>query len=42
MKWGILISKEQSDKNLLTLKNLKTREQFADLTVDDAALKIRQ
>mgnify|MGYP002861257970 CR=1 FL=1 len=41
MKWGIIISKEQSDKNLLTLKNLKTREQFIDLTVDEAALKIK-
>lgn len=41
MIWGILISKEQASAGKLTLKNLKTREQFADITVDEAAAKIK-
>ena len=40
MPWGILVSKEQAAANKLTLKNLKTREQFADITVEEAANKI--
>ena len=40
MPWGILISKEESDSGKLTLKNLKTRESFSGLTVDEAAEKI--
>ncbi|MDY4902050.1 MAG: histidine--tRNA ligase [Treponema sp.] len=42
MNWGILISKEQAEKEVLTLKNLKTREQFADITVEDAVKIIMQ
>ena len=41
MPWGILVSKEQAADGKLTLKNLKTREQFADITVEEAAAKIR-
>ena len=40
MSWGILVSKEQAAANKLTLKNLKTREQFADITVEEAVNKI--
>ncbi len=40
MKWGILMSREQSDAGKCTLKNLKTREQFQDITQEDAAEKI--
>ncbi|MBP5251757.1 MAG: histidine--tRNA ligase, partial [Treponema sp.] len=36
MKWGILITPEQAAQDKLTLKNLKTREQFADITVEEA------
>ena len=36
MKWGILITPEQASQEKLTLKNLKTREQFADITVEEA------
>lgn len=41
MPWGILVSKEQAADGKLTLKNLKTREQFSDITVEEAAAKIR-
>ena len=41
MPWGILVSKKQAADGKLTLKNLKTREQFADITVEEAAAKIR-
>ncbi|HCA19532.1 MAG TPA: histidine--tRNA ligase [Treponema sp.] len=40
MQWGIIINAEDAGKNLLTLKNLKTREQYAGLTVEQAAEKI--
>ena len=40
--WGIIISEEQASKNLLTLKNLKTREQFENLTAEEAAKKIKE
>ncbi|MCI5830200.1 MAG: histidine--tRNA ligase [Spirochaetia bacterium] len=40
MIWGILITKEQAAENKITLKNLKTREQFADISVEDAVAKI--
>ena len=40
MKWGLLMSKEQSDSGKCTLKNLKTREQFQDITQEEAAEKI--
>ena len=40
MPWGILISRDQAASGKLTLKNLKTREQFADITVEEAAAKI--
>lgn len=36
ISWGILISKEQASKNILTLKNLKTREQIVDISVEKA------
>lgn len=39
--WGILINSEDASKNILTLKNLKTREQFAGITVEDAVAKIK-
>lgn len=35
--WGILCSEEQLKNSTLTLKNLKTREQFEDITVQKAA-----
>ena len=38
--WGILMTKEESDAGTLTLKNLKTREQFTGLSASDAAKKI--
>lgn len=40
MKWGILISSDEAKNNTMTLKNLKTREQFQGLTVDQTAQKI--
>ncbi|HBG65864.1 MAG TPA: histidine--tRNA ligase [Treponema sp.] len=39
--WGILISAEDAKNDVLTLKNLKTREQFTQLTAAQAAEKIR-
>ena len=36
MEWGVLVNSEQASKNVLTLKNLKTREQFADITAEEA------
>ncbi|MCR5219232.1 histidine--tRNA ligase [Treponema sp.] len=42
MPWGILISKEQAAQDKLTLKNLKTREQFADISVEEAVNIIRK
>ncbi|WP_191014593.1 histidine--tRNA ligase [Treponema zioleckii] len=42
VKWGIIIGSNEAEKNVATLKNLKTREQFADLTVDQIADKIIQ
>ena len=41
MKWGVLISKEQALQEKLTLKNLKTREQFADISVSEAVKLIK-
>ena len=38
--WGIFISKEESSKNMLTLKNLKTREQFVSISLEQAIEKI--
>lgn len=40
ISWGILISKEEAASGKMTLKNLKTREQFAGLTAKEAAQKI--
>ena len=40
IKWGILIGSNEAEKNTLTLKNLATREQFADLSAEEAAKKI--
>ncbi len=38
--WGILIGTNEAEKNVLTLKKLATREQFENLTVEQAAQKI--
>jgi len=38
--WGILIGTDEADKNTLTLKKLSTREQFTDLTIEQACKKI--
>ena len=38
--WGLLIGSNEAEKNLVTLKNLATREQFNMITVDEAAEKI--
>ncbi len=38
--WGLLIGTNEVEKNVVSLKNLKTREQFNDLTVEQAAEKI--
>lgn len=38
--FGILIKPEDAEKNVMTLKNLATREQFTGLTVDEVAEKI--
>lgn len=35
--WGIMMNKEEISKGEFTLKNLKTREMFANMTVDKAA-----
>ncbi len=37
IKWGVFVS----EKGLLTLKNLATREQFEGISADDAARKIK-
>ena len=37
IKWGILIGSNEAEKNTVTLKNLETREQFAEITVEEAA-----
>jgi len=38
--WGILMTKEECSAGTFTLKNLKTREQFANCSVKDAATTI--
>lgn len=40
VKWGILIGSNEAEKNAVTLKKLATREQFENLTVEQAAKKI--
>ena len=40
IQFGILIKQEDADKNVLTLKNLKTRETFENISVEEAAKKI--
>lgn len=40
--WGILISNDDVCQNKLTLKNLKTREQFTNLSVDEVVQKISE
>lgn len=40
VKWGILIKAEDAQNNVLTLKNLETRQQFEGITVEDAIGKI--
>lgn len=39
--WGILISEEEIKNNTFTLKNLQTREMFADMTVEKAVKIIK-
>lgn len=39
--FGILIKAEDAEKNVLTLKNLKTREQFEGITLEKAAELIK-
>ena len=39
--WGILISTEEAQADKLTLKNLKTREQFAAISVEEAVQHIQ-
>ena len=40
IKWGILIGSNEAEKNAVTLKNLQTREQFVEISVEEAAKKI--
>lgn len=40
--WGILIGSNEAEKNVVTLKNLRTREQFENLTAEQAAEKIKE
>ncbi len=40
VKWGILIGSNEAEKNVVTLKKLATREQFVNLTVEQASKKI--
>lgn len=40
VSFGILIKAEDANQNFLTLKNLKTREQFESISVEDAVKKI--
>ena len=40
IKWGILIGSNEAEKNAVTLKNLQTREQFPEISVEEAAKKI--
>ena len=39
--WGITVSEEDIARNTFTLKKLSTREQFASLTAEEAAEKIK-
>lgn len=41
VKWGILIKAEDAEKNVLTLKNLLTREQFAGISTKEAIERIK-
>lgn len=40
VKWGIIAGSNEKEKNAVTLKKLSTREQFENLTVEQAAKKI--
>ena len=40
ISWGVMVSKDFETTQKITLKNLKTREQFENLTVEQAAEKI--
>lgn len=40
MRWGIIINGEDAKNGVMTLKDLKTRQQFTGLTLDQAAEKI--
>lgn len=39
--WGIMISSNSETANTITLKNLKTREIFESISIEDAARKIK-
>lgn len=39
--WGIMLSSNSETANTITLKNLKTREIFESITIEDAARKIK-
>lgn len=41
VEWGILIKEEDAKNNCLTLKNLKTREQLENLSIEEAIEKIK-
>lgn len=42
IKWGILIGSNEAEKNVVTLKNLATREQLENLSVEQAAEEIKE
>lgn len=37
IRWGVLIGSDEAEKNTVTLKNLRTREQIAGITAEKAA-----
>lgn len=39
--WGIMLSSNSETANIITLKNLKTREIFESISIEDAARKIK-
>ena len=39
--WGIMLSSNSETANTITLKNLKTREIFESISIEDAASKIK-
>ena len=39
--WGIMFSRNNENANTITLKNLKTREIFEAISIEEAAKKIK-